>query len=157
MLGFWPQFLLVLIALYFAGTVFADRTFASSVVGRWLLLIPVLMGFLPFGWHVRQIRQTLLASDLTLLSQSFTTLSLALGLILLTVAIIWAWRYAFSIFLLPILLLVVYYFGPWLYLQNNLPSTLTLQSRDLTLSAALASLALLAYTAPYLRHWLRSS
>jgi hypothetical protein len=157
MLGFWPQFLLVLIALYFAGTVFADRTFASSVVGRWLLLIPVLMGFLPFGWHVLQIRQILLASDLTLLSQGFTTLSLALGLILLTVAIIWAWRYAFSIFLLPILLLVVYYLGPWLYLQNNLPSTLTLQSRNLTLSAALASLALLAYTAPYLRRWLRSS
>jgi hypothetical protein len=149
MLGFWPQLLFVLLALYFAG-----RVFASTVLGRWLLLFPVLMTFVPFVWHVVRTREVLLANDLAPLSNSFLTLNVVLGTILLVVGVVWAWRYAFSIFLFPLLALVIYYFGPWVYLSRSLTIPLPLQTRDISLFAIFASLGLLAYTVPYLRSWL---
>jgi hypothetical protein len=149
MLGFWPQLLFVLLALYFAG-----RVFASTVLGRWLLLFPVLMTFVPFVWHGARVMGVLLANNLTSLSTDFLTLSLVLGFILLLIGILWAWRYAFSVFLFPLLALFVYYFGPWVYLSRHLPTTLPLQTRDISLFAIFASLGLLAYTVPYIRRWL---
>lgn len=149
MLGFWPQLLFVLLALYFAG-----RVFASTVLGRPLLLFPVLMTFVPFVWHIGQTREVLLANNLAPLSNEFLTLSLVLGFIVLLMGIIWAWRYAFSIFLFPLLALFIYYLGPWTYLSRSLPIPLPLQTRDISLFAIFASLGLLAYTVPYIRSWL---
>lgn len=149
MLGFWPQLLFVLLALYFAG-----RVFASTVLGRPLLLFPVLMTFVPFAWHVGRTREVLLANDLALLSNNFLRLSLVLGFIVLLMGIIWAWRYTFSIFLFPLLALFIYYFGPWVYLSRSLPIPLPLQTRDISLFAIFASLGLFAYTVPYIRSWL---
>jgi hypothetical protein len=151
-LGFWPQLLLVVIALYFAGTVFA-----TSVLGRWLLFIPVLMTFAPFVWHIQQIRQFLITNGLEpSLVQSFTALAVGLGLILFVVSTVWAWRYTFSLFLFPLLAMLVYSFGPLLYLNTKVPA-LIFQTNDLSLFAALASLGLLAYTLPYVRAWLATN
>jgi hypothetical protein len=149
MLGFWPQLLFVLIALYFAG-----RVFAGTVLGRWLLLFPVLMTFVPFGWHVGQTREVLLANNLRPLTNDFLVLTLVLGFISFLIGLIWAWRYPFSIFLFPLLVLFIYYFGPWAYLSRSLAISLPLQSNDISLFALFASLGLLAYTFPYVRRWL---
>lgn len=157
MLGFWPQFLIVLIALYFAGTIFADTGVVGRVVGRWTVFIPVLMSFIPFIYHVAQTRQVLLTYNLMLLSNRFVLLSAGLALLLAAIGVLWAWRYTFSIFLFPLVLLFVYFTGPWTYLSNNLPSTLPLQTRDISLFAVLASLGLLAYTVPYIRAFFRRS
>jgi hypothetical protein len=151
MLGFWPQLLIVLLALYFAGVVFAN-----TAIGRWILLIPVLMSFVPFIWHVQGVRQSQASEIGLLLTQRFTALALGLGLILLVVSIVWAWRYAFSIFLLPLLALLVYYFGPLAYFNAN-SSAPGVQSSDLSLFAVLSSLGLLAYTFSYVRAWLSST
>jgi hypothetical protein len=145
MLGFWPQFLIVLVALYFAGLVFAE-----SALGRWILFVPVLMSFLPFGWHVRQ---TFLGLGLPEVRLFYLTLGAGLGFLLLVTALVWVWRYAFSIFILPLLTLLVYYFGPLLYLKNY--GAATPPTDTLSLFAVLASLCLLAYTLPYVRAWLR--
>jgi hypothetical protein len=149
MLGFWPQLLIVLIALYFAGLVFAN-----TAISRWILLIPIFMSFVPFVWHVQQTMTTL-AKDYPDIAMRFVALSLGLGLILLAIGIVWAWRYAFSIFVLPLLTLLIYYFGPWLYLKSNVPTTLLPLTDTLSLFAVLASLCLLAYTLPYVRAWLK--
>jgi hypothetical protein len=149
MLGFWPQLLIVLIALYFAGLVFAN-----TAISRWILLIPIFMSFVPFVWHVQQTI-VLLAGDYPIITMHFVALSLGLGLILLATGIVWAWRYAFSIFVLPLLTLLIYYFGPWLYLKSNVPATLLPLTDTLSLFAVLASLCLLAYTLTYIRVWLR--
>jgi hypothetical protein len=149
MLGFWPQLLFVLLALYFAG-----RVFASTVLGRWLLLFPVLMTFVPFVWHVVRTREVLLINDLAPLSNNFLILGLVLGTILLVVGVVWAWRYAFSLFLFPLLALFIYYLGPWQYLSRSLPIPLPLQTRDISLFAIFASLGLFAYTLPYIQKWL---
>jgi hypothetical protein len=151
MLGFWPQLLIVLVALYFAGLVFAEMA-----IGRWLLFIPVLMTFVPFVWHVQQTVTTL-GQDYPDLTTRFIALALGLGVITLAIGLIWAWRYAFSIFGLPLLSLFIYYFGPWTYLNSNVPETLLPVTDTLSLFAVLASLCLLAYTLPYLRSWLRST
>jgi hypothetical protein len=148
MLGFWPQLLIVLIALYFAGLVFAP-----TAVGRWLLLIPVSMSFTPFIWHVQETVKTL-DSTVTL---PFLALTVGLGIVLVAVAITWTWRYAFSLFTLPLLSLLVYYLGPWLYLKNNVPTDLLPPTDTVSLFAVLASLCLLAYTLPYVRAWLREN
>lgn len=152
MLGFWPQLLFVLIALYFAG-----RVFAGTGLGRWLVFFPVLMTFVPFVWHALRAREVLLANNLSSLSEIFLTLSLVLGFILLLTGILWSWRYAFSIFLFPLLTLFVYYFGPWTYLSRSLPSPLPLQTSDISLFAMFASLALLAYTLPSIERYFNSS
>jgi hypothetical protein len=149
MLGFWPQLLFVLIALYFAG-----RVFAATMLGRWLLLFPVLMTFVPFVWHVGQIRAVLLAHNLLSLTNGFLLLSLVLGFISLLMGMIWAWRYPFSIFLFPLVVLFIYYFGSWTYLSRTLPVPLSLQTNDISLFALFASLGLLAYTVPSIRRWL---
>jgi hypothetical protein len=154
MLGFWPQFLFVLIALYFAGTLFADTDLVGRVVGRLTVFIPVLMSFIPFIYHVTQTRQVLLSYNLGPLSDRFVLLSLGLAILLTAIGLLWAWRYTFSIFLFPFLLLLVYYAGPLSYL-NNLPDALSLQTTDVSLFAVLASLGLLAYTLPYVRAWFR--
>jgi hypothetical protein len=151
MLGFWPQLLVVLVALYFAGLVFAE-----TALGRWLLLIPVLMSFVPFGWHLQQT-VTLLGADYPQVVTRFLALAVGLGLILLVIAVAWIWRYIFSVFVFPLLSLLVYYFGPWLYLKNNSPEATLPATDTLSLFAALASLCLLAYTLPYIRQWLRSN
>jgi hypothetical protein len=152
MLGFWPQFLLVLIALYFAGNVFS-----GTLLGRWLLFFPVLMAFVPFVWHVQRTRNLLatLAGLEPFINERFTALTLGLGLVLLAVGVVWAWRYAFSIFVFPLLVLLVYYFGPWAYLKNNLPTEpLLTQTNDISLFAVLGSLCLLAYTLSSIKTWL---
>jgi hypothetical protein len=151
MLGFWPQLLIVLVALYFAGVVFAN-----TAIGRWFLLIPVLMGFVPFVWHVQQTVTTL-RPDYPDLTTRFVALALGLGVITLAIGIVWAWQYAFSIFALPLLTLLIYYFGPWLYLQGNVPAPLLPVTDTISLFAVLASLCLLAYTLPYIRNWLSSA
>jgi hypothetical protein len=151
MLGFWPQLLIVLVALYFAGLVFADMA-----IGRWLLFIPVLMTFVPFVWHV-QGTVAALEQEYPELMMRFIALALGLGAITLAIGVIWAWRYTFSIFGLPLLSLFIYYFGPWTYLKSNVPETLLPATDTLSLFAVLASLCLLAYTLPYIRSWLRST
>jgi hypothetical protein len=148
MLGFWPQLLIVLVALYFAGMVFATTT-----LGRYFLLLPVLMGFVPFGWHIKQTTTTL-GQDHPDITTRFLALALGLGVILLVIGVVWSWQYAFSIFVLPLLSLFVYYLGPWLYLKSNLPPTRLPLTDSMTFFAVLASLCLLAYTLPYLRTWL---
>jgi hypothetical protein len=151
MLGFWPQLLLVLIALYFAGTVFV-----GTVLGRWLLFIPVLMSFVPFVWHVQHTLVSLYS--LPLVPQRFTALSLGLGIVLLAVGLVWAWYYAFSIFMFPLLTLLVYVYGPLAYVRSNLlPSTPPIQTYTISLFAALASLCFIAYTLPTMIGWLRSN
>jgi MFS family permease len=151
-LGFWPQLLFVLIALYFAG-----RVFAGTGLGRWLLFFPVLMTFVPFVWHALRAREVLLANDLRSLSEIFLTLGFVLGLILLLTGILWAWRYAFSVFLFPLLTLLVYYFGPWTYLSRNLNAPLALQTNDISLFAALSALSILAYTLPQIKSYLEQT
>jgi hypothetical protein len=155
MLGFWPQFLFVLIALYFAGTIFADTDLVGRVVGRWTVFIPVLMGFIPFVYHAAQTSQLLLTLGLVALSNRFVLLSLGLAVLLVAIGLLWAWRYTFSIFVFPFLLLLVYYTGPLSYLHRNLPNTLPLETRDVSLFAVLASLGLLAYTVSYIRAYFR--
>lgn len=150
MLGFWPQFLIVLVALYFAGVVFAN-----TAIGRWFLFIPVVMGFVPFVWHVQQT-VVALRQDYPDATTRFMALAIGLGVILLTIAAIWAWRYAFSLFVLPFISLLVYYFGPWTYLKSAVPSTRLPPTTTLSLFAVLASLCLLAYTLPTIRTYLSS-
>lgn len=157
MLGFWPQFLFVLLALYFAGTIFADTDLVGRVVGRLTVFIPVLMSFIPFVYHVVQTRPQLLTYNLQPLSDRFVLLNLGLAVLLAATGVLWAWRYTVSIFLFPFLLLFVYYVGPLSYLNNNLPSALPLQTLDISLFAVLASLGLLAYTVPYIKAWFRKS
>ncbi len=147
-LGFWPQLLLVLVALYFAGVVFAE-----TALGRWLLLVPLLMSFMPFVWHVQQTI-ALVTGDYPMITLRFAALAIGLGIILLATGIAWTWRYVFSIFVLPLLSLLVYYFGPWLYLKSSVPATLLPLTDTLSLFAILSSLGLLAYTWPYVRVWL---
>ncbi len=150
MLGVWPQLLLVLLALYFAGA-----AFAGTVMGRWLVLFPLLMSFVPFVWHVQRVREILSPLE-PLLSERFGTLSLGLGMILFILGTLWIWRYAISIFLFPLLALLVYYVGPWMYLKNNLTTIpALLETNSLAFFAAFSSLSLLAYTLPYVRDWLR--
>jgi hypothetical protein len=150
MLGFWPQFLIVLVALYFAGLVFAE-----TALGRWLLVFPVLMSFIPFGWHVQQ---TIALSEDTYpdLAMRFLALTVGLGVVLLAIGIAWTWRYPFSIFVLPLLSLLVYYVGPWLYLKSNVAAAELPLTGTVSLLAVLASLCLLAYTLPYVRVWLQA-
>jgi hypothetical protein len=150
MLGFWPQLLIVLVALYFSGLVFAE-----TALGRWILFVPVLMSFVPFGWHVWQTLNELGAYPG--ITARFLALSVGLGLILLTTGVVWSWRYAFSIFALPLLSLLVYYFGPWLYLKNTIPEARLPPTDTVSFFAVLASLCLLAYTWPYLRRWLQNN
>ncbi len=149
MLGFWPQLLIVLVALYFAGLVFTE-----TAAYRWLLLFPVLMSFVPFLWHVQQTVTTLQA-DYPEVTTRFLAVALGLGVILLTISVAWTWRYAFSVFVLPLLVLLVYYVGPWLYLKSHVPAPLLPLTDTVTLFAVLASLCLLAYTLPNVRVWLR--
>ncbi|MGL4609301.1 MAG: hypothetical protein ACRCYY_06395 [Trueperaceae bacterium] len=159
MLGFWPQYLLMLLSLYIAGRMFASSLLvqgetASDTLGRSVLLLPISMCFVPFGWHIIQAQQPLLQHDLGDLGERFVTLSLGLGFILLLIGVVWAWSYAFSVSVFPFLILTVYYTGPWAHLQQHLPTSLILRARELFLLTLLTSLGLLAYTLPYLQSWL---
>jgi hypothetical protein len=154
MLGFWPQLVFVLLALYFAGRVF----------GRPLLPIPLLMSFVPFAWHVFSTRAQLRAITTDAATQAlvsdalerYLALSIGFAVILLTVGLAWAWRYSFSVFVFPLIMLFVYIVGPWHDLSSRLPQDLlSPNTASISSFAVLASLCLLAYTLPTILAWLR--